>query len=187
MNPRRSERERLAAKAARGDTEAFSALASFYRPRLVEYVRRQGVDPERTEDIVQEVFLRAWEMRATYAPGGSWIKWCQQIATRLLIDEWRRENMIEFVSLEGLASSEEEVPSFRDPAPLPDALVIAQESAERVERALRRLSPAQKTTLRMRLEGRSFEEIATLLQTARSTVRIYLYRARNVLRGLLWE
>lgn len=184
---RRSERERLAAKAAQGDAEAFSVLASSYRPRLMEYVQRWGVDPERAEDIVQEVLLRAWAMRATYAPGGSWVKWCQQIATHLLIDEWRRENLVEFVSLEELASPEGEATSFQDPAPLPDALLIAQEDAKRAERALRRLSPAQKAALQMRVEGRSFEDIAEALQTARSTVRIYLYRARNTLREVFWE
>jgi RNA polymerase sigma-70 factor (ECF subfamily) len=187
---RRAERERLAERAAQGDAAAFSKLAVLYRPALTEHVRHRGVEPDRVEDVVQEMFLRAWEMRASYVSGGSWVKWCQRIATHLVIDEWRRAGLVEFVSLDALLrpASDDDAPVCRelvDPSPLPDAALVAKEEAERAERALRRLPPAQGTAMRMRLEGRSFEDIAETLHTARNTVRIYLYRARNTLRESL--
>ena len=187
---RPAERERLAERAVQGDETAFSELVSLYRPALTEHVRHRGVDPDRIEDIVQETFLRAWEMRVSYTSGGSWVKWCERIATHLVIDEWRRAGLVEFVSLDALTPrpSDDDAPVRRemvDPSPLPDAALIAKEQAERAERALRRLPPAQGTAMRMRLEGRSFDDIAAALHTARNTVRIYLYRARNTLRASL--
>lgn len=182
-------RERLARRAAQGDEQAFSRLATHYRPALAQHVRYRGVDADRVDDVVQETLLRAWETRASYASNGSWVKWCQRIATHLIIDEWRRETLAEFVSLDAVTpSADDDAPmpnDLVDPAPLPDTALVAKEQAERIQQALRRLPFSQQTAMRMRLEGHSFEDIAATLHTARNTVLIYLYRARIALRAML--
>ncbi|MBM3213997.1 RNA polymerase sigma factor [Candidatus Poribacteria bacterium] len=188
--PDAAERERLAELAARGDCDAFSRLADAYRRHLWQHAHGLCRDEHRADDLVQETFLRAWQMRESYVVGASssWLKWCKRILQRLAIDEWRRDRAMPCVSLDaclGDAGSRESIASLRDPAPLAHERLRAKEDAERARRIVAALPDRQRQVLSLLAEGHSREEIGRMFGTARNTVRIYLYRARTAVRESL--
>jgi RNA polymerase sigma factor (sigma-70 family) len=59
--------------------------------RLIAYARRRGLTHQDSEDLTQEVLLRAWQRRNQFSPrpGGSLVAWILTVAKNLLIDRLR--------------------------------------------------------------------------------------------------
>src|SRR2546425_1819637 len=66
------------------------------------------------------------------------------------------------------------------------ALPISRELGGAIEHAIARLRPEYRTCILLRhVEGHSYEEIARILELPLGTVKTYIHRARNELRGYL--
>ena len=76
---------------------------------------------------------------------------------------------------------------LRDPAPLAEERLIAEQRRDRLFQAIRQLPEAQRQAVMLRLEGLSQREIAELQQTTETNVGVRLTRARRALRTLLAE
>src|SRR5438876_7011098 len=62
----------------------------------------------------------------------------------------------------------------------------ARELGGAIEHAIARLRPEYRTCILLRhVEGHSYEEIARILELPLGTVKTYIHRARNELRGYL--
>src|SRR5512143_1505675 len=93
----------LAHQAKSGDTEAFTQLYDAYVERIYRYVYFRVSDDTATEDLVSQVFLKAWQNLDRYKIGGSpFIAWLYTIARNLVIDHYRSHR--EMVSLEEAAN-----------------------------------------------------------------------------------
>ena len=92
--------EQLVAAARDGSDEAFEALFTRYRDRIIGQVRTMIHDQSRAEDIVQETFisalrnLRATEQEIAFRP------WIHQIARNACIDHLRRVKRTEEISID---------------------------------------------------------------------------------------
>jgi RNA polymerase sigma-70 factor (ECF subfamily) len=74
-----------------GDKEAFHALYRRYGPRVTAVVRGRIGDPQLTEELVQDVFVAAWESARGYrADLGDPELWLLGITRHKLQDHWRR-------------------------------------------------------------------------------------------------
>lgn len=90
-----SEREdaELAAMVAAGSTEALEALYQRYSRVVMSFSTRMMGDRLSGEELVQEVFLKAWRQSHGYSAGrGSYITWLLSITHNLAIDEIRKRN-----------------------------------------------------------------------------------------------
>jgi DNA-directed RNA polymerase specialized sigma24 family protein len=97
------------------------------RPALWRYVRRRVDDRDTTDEIVQEVSLRALEGHGPL-DAGSFLAWSVGIARHVLGMEWRRRRRVRAqVSLEDPCTGE-----LRDPTAGPDRIVDARVSLMRV-------------------------------------------------------
>src|SRR5438105_12500640 len=75
----------------RGDGRAIAALYDRYHGLVFSLGLRMLGDREGTEELVQEVFLRAWRQAATFQPSlGKLSSWLLGIARNLAVDELRR-------------------------------------------------------------------------------------------------
>jgi RNA polymerase sigma-70 factor (ECF subfamily) len=119
---------------AAGDDTAFGEVYDALAPRLFAYLMRQTRSRERAEDLVQQTLLQIHRARGSFLPGSQIMPWAFAIARRLLIDSIRRGRR------EMLARTDEE--EAREPV-APDAsadeLLLAQETAEVIQRELARL------------------------------------------------
>ena len=81
---------RLVHRAKSGDSEAFAQLYDAYVERVYRYILFRVSEDFTTEDLVSQVFLKAWQNLDRYKMGSSpFIAWLYTIARNLVIDYHR--------------------------------------------------------------------------------------------------
>lgn len=162
----------------------FAELVEQHRRELHIHCYRMLGSFDEAEDVVQEVFLRAWRGRYGFAGRSSLRVWLYQIATNACLDVRRRAaRRTEPLSwmqpypdrlLDQIAPSEDE----------PDAVYVAKETIELAFlAALQLLPPRQRAVLILRdILNWSTAETAALLETGPAAVNSALQRARATVR-----
>jgi RNA polymerase sigma-70 factor, ECF subfamily len=170
-----------------GDEDAFAELVSRYRNQITSYIYRMTNDYDGAVDLAQETFLRVYRAASRYQTTHAFSTYIYRIATNLAISELRKRKRRRLVSLTGLLSSAdgEEMRDFDAPdeKPLQDTNLVDSEIRRVVKRAIGTLPEKYRAPLVLRdVEGKSYEEIAEILQTSEGTVKSRINRARNFLR-----
>jgi RNA polymerase sigma-70 factor (ECF subfamily) len=158
--------EKAAAREAR-----FDRLFRQYRQPIARYLFRLVDDPEQVEELAQEVFLKAYRALETLPEGANERAWLYRIATNTAYDALRRRRLVQWLPLgrrhRGTA----------DPQRLEER--IAERDA--VQSALARLAPLYRVPLLLyAVEGLSVKEIADVLQVTPNTVKVRIFRARQM-------
>lgn len=156
--------------------DAFENLVRSERASVERLVRRLLAFPEEFDDVVQEVFVRAWEKAPRYrgdAPAGVWLRGIAlRVARSANRNPFRRRRLE--VAHEPLGETESSGPDGE----LVDAL----------QRSLAKLSHAHREVLVLRyLEGLEVEAIAEACSTSRATIDMRLSRARAACRKHMGE
>ncbi len=147
------------------------------RGYLLGLVRRSDV----ADDLLQDVFHRAWQARDRYRDQGQDRAFLLTIADRLVIDRSRRLGLE--INLDDAAWHEVE-PVAHDTIPLDELAAI--ENSNELNAALAALSLAQRRVLLLRYFGDlTFEEIATQLNCPLSTALSHCRRGLLTMRTLL--
>ena len=182
---------RLIERATGGDREAFDLLVERHLPRVWAVVWRILRHHEDTEDVVQEVFLAAYQGLEGYRGEAKFSTWLHRIAvTRALNHLDRKEEKMRraFRNLEDGYPLLEAAPEaaagwFLRGSPSPLQALEADDLMRRLAACLSRLPAAWRAILTLRdVDARSYEEIAALAGLALGTVRSRLARARVALR-----
>lgn len=167
----------LVRTATQGDQRAFALLVSRHRAGVADLVSRFCRDPAGLEDLVQEVFVKAYLNLHTLREGGVFRSWLHRIAANTCID-WLRRTKAESGVLGGLEAS---LPDERDQHRLE-----ARDASRRLEAAMAILSPADQHLLVMLgLEEKSVKEVAGITGLSRVNVKVRAFRARRKLRAFL--
>jgi RNA polymerase sigma-70 factor, ECF subfamily len=170
-----------------GDQDAFGELVGRYRNQLTGYIYRMTNDYDGAVDLAQETFVRLYRAVDRYQTSHAFSTYLYRIATNLAISELRKRKRRKLVSLTGFFQTTDrgEAREF-DPAderPLIDCELVATERRHAVQRAISTLPEKYRAPLILRdVEGRSYEEIARILQTSEGTVKSRISRARDFLR-----
>ena len=174
-----------------GDEAAFSELVRRYRGQITNYVYRVVGDYDTAVDLAQETFMRVFRAADRYQSSYAFSTYIYRIATNLAISELRKRKRHRLVSLTGFFQSREagEEDGELDPAdltPLADATMVADERRAAVARAISTLPEKYRAPLVLRdVEGRSYEDIAAILEMSEGTVKSRINRARTFLREKL--
>jgi len=163
----------------KGEDTAFEELFSRYRGRIRAYVSGIIGDPDRAEDVTQEVFISVLRrLRDTERPI-AFKPWVYQIAKNACIDELRRARRSHEVLFDQ-RESEDEADDLLASAPGPDAAVESKQLLEDLRGAFRGVSELHHRILVLReLEGLSYGEIGERLGMSRPVVESTLFRARR--------
>lgn len=169
--------DELVGRAARGDKAAFGVLVVRHQRRLMALTLRSTGSRAAAEDIVQEVFTRAWvkapAWRSRADHGASYAAWLARVATNLCIDTARRPR----------AAVLDEVPDTPDPAANADELMLRMERATRVRAAVGRLPERQRQAIALSYDAElSNAEGAAAMGTSVGAFELLLVRARRALR-----
>jgi RNA polymerase sigma factor (sigma-70 family) len=170
----------LVAAVRRGEDGAFEELFSRYRGRIRSYVSGILADPDRAEDIAQEVFISALRrLRDTERPI-AFKPWIYRIARNACIDELRRTRRSLEVPLELDRDSPGGACDLLSRDPGPEVVVESKQQLEDLWGALRGVSELHHRILVLReLEGLSYSEIGSRLGMSRPVVESTLFRARR--------
>lgn len=174
--------DELVGLTARGDRMAFTWLVVRHRARLLALTTRTLRNRAAAEDIVQDVFIRAWTNAPTWqareSGRASYAAWLSRVAVNLAIDQTRK---VRPVAIESIAEPQ-------DSAVLPEAAMIARERADKIRAAIAALPERQRVALGLTYDaGLSNADGAAAMETSVGAFELLLVRARRALRLALSE
>jgi RNA polymerase sigma-70 factor (ECF subfamily) len=180
--------EEIMVRCATGSEAAFQILVSRYRPRIINLVTRFVGDPDRAEDIAQEVFIRVYRNRERYRKSGKFSTWIFTIAANLAKNEIRRKVRHRRV----VSMDEEKEPgtslatTLADKSPGPGQTLERRELEGLILNAIESLPERYRLALVLRdLEGLAYEEVSRVLGIPGGTVRSRINRARLMVKERL--
>jgi RNA polymerase sigma-70 factor (ECF subfamily) len=161
-------------RAVHGDVDAFEAIYCASAPAVYALCRRMTGDEREARELVQDVFVRAWERLATFRGQSALATWLHRLAVNVVLERLRSARREAARLIEG------------DETTLGGPLGPGETDARLdFEAALARLPAGARTVLVLHLEGYSHAEIAALTGIAAGTARAQLWRARRALTGWL--
>lgn len=142
------------------------------KDKLYRLALRITLNSAEAEDVVQDTMIRVWNKRDEWPQFESIEAYCLTIARNLAID---RSQKMEAQNLQ-LTSEVREMPDTLTPY---DRLA-QNEQIQLVHRLVNELPERQRTTMQLRdVEGKSYKEIADILQITEEQVKVTLFRARQ--------
>jgi RNA polymerase sigma-70 factor (ECF subfamily) len=171
-------------EAAESRPAAFAEIFERHHARVYGYLRKLTGTGDRALDLTQETFLLAFKSRESYEPRGLFQAWLYRIATNLARAQFQRAKLEP--ELMAGARLDARVRVAAD-AERPVDGIVAADTRQFVEEALRRLSPEEREVVVLRhFEDLKFREIAETLgiseSTAKSRMRYGLDKLANILR-----
>jgi RNA polymerase sigma-70 factor (ECF subfamily) len=167
----------LLEKVRASDEEAFRALFYRYQPILFRQALYQTGDIDFAHDVVQETFVRVWEHRESLKPHLSFLAYLLRISRNLVRDSVKhrkiREKLESALPPPALSEGDDPGEAFQLNALRERISVIANRDLTERCREVFFLS---------RLEGKTHQEIAELLDLSVRTVEHHIGHAMKVLR-----
>ena len=173
-----------------GDSDAYRLLVERYQARLHRLVGRLlGPDHGDVDDVVQEVFVKAFFSLNKFREDATFGTWITRIAINRARDELKKQSGK--VSLDA-EPGEDAVQGLRDllstDEPRDDEKLDASESAvsRLVARTVAALPDRMRVVVTLKdMEGNSYQEVAGILNCSIGTVKSRHARARERLRQML--
>ncbi len=175
----------LLRRAQNGDAQAFDELMSPHEKRIYALCLRMSGNREDALDCAQEAMLRVWRALHTYRKQASFSTWMYRIATNTCLDMLRKKKTRPSVSLDALTDM-----GFSPTDPVGDPVTQAESSARKrtLAEGIGLLPPDMRAALILRdVQGFSYEEVAAILDTPLGTIKSRINRAREKLRGILFQ
>ena len=174
-----------------GRQAAYRELVRRYERPIFSLIYRMVRNREQAEDLSQETFVKALNAIESYRPEYKFSSWIFKIANNVAIDHLRRREL-DTLSLDGSPHALTPEAVQASALQLGDRQETALEELEarelggEIERAIAGLRPEYRSCILLRhVEGRPYEEIATMLDLPLGTVKTYIHRARAELRQAL--
>ena len=173
--------ESLVAKAREGDYRAFELLFERHRTLVYRFVYQMAPRRDDAEDIVQEVFVRAYQNLHRYRDEAKFTTWLLRIATNLGTDRARMLNRRQTLEQKEAAGALTwmTVGDKEDPV---DNLQ-QEELKEVLRRAISALPEHHRNVIVMRdIEEMEYQDIAATLGCTIGGAKLRVLRARRALR-----
>ena len=180
----RPEAELIAAVLA-GDSASFEPLVAKYSPRVFGTARRYARRESEIEDIVQEVWLKAFDKLKTFRGEAPFEHWLMRMTVRTCYDFLRSHQRNRESSFSEISEPEEDwLERFvAEPA---NASEDADAAKLLIERVLEKLSPQARLIIQLlEIEDRSVKEIAEITGWSVPLVKVRAFRARGEMRKIL--
>ncbi len=175
----------LIAAVLRGDAASFEPLVAKYSPRVFATARRYARRESEVEDIVQEVWMKAFQKLATFRGEAPFEHWLMRMTVRTCYDFLRGHQRNRETSFSELSEPENDwLERF---AKTPDSASETADAARQlVQRVLDQLSaPARLVITLLEIEDRSVKEISALTGWSVPLVKVRAFRARAEMRKIL--
>ncbi len=178
MEDRAAQDQRAIDAVLQGETGAFEELLTRYQKMVAGIAWRFGFRREDIEDIVSEVFIKAYRNLGRYRPDHPFSTWLYRLAANHTVDHTRRAR-----KERGRTELPEQLP---DGGPGPRRELELGERASLVRTAVSELKPHyREAILAVYVEGLKVEQAARVLGVPEGTVKTRLMRGREALRKVL--
>jgi len=146
-----------------GESEAFNMLMKENYKRIFNFVNRMVRDPDKSDDITQEVFLKVYLNKSKFRPDSDFYSWIYKIATNQVLKHFSKERVIKKLLL-----------GFREKLPS-----NGNGSSVNIDisKYLNKLKPKERVAIQLiKYEGYSYEEAAKLMGASLGAVKTYVHR-----------
>jgi RNA polymerase sigma-70 factor, ECF subfamily len=179
-----TERELIQA-VLRGETASFEPLVEKYSPRVFATARRYARRESEVEDIVQEVWLKAFQKLGSFRGEAPFEHWLMRLTVRTCYDFLRAHQRNRESSFSELSEAESDwLERFgQQPEATEENAVAAQALVARV---FEQLSPSARLIINLlEIEDRTVKEISELTGWSIPLVKVRAFRARAEMRKVL--
>jgi RNA polymerase sigma-70 factor (ECF subfamily) len=175
----------LVHRAKQDDLGAFGELVRRYQGKIYGLVYNMTSNREDTEDLVQDIFIKAHKSLAKFREKSSFYTWIYRIAINKTINFLKKRKKRRGYSLDDVDSGIERDPDYVEFATRARSTrrdVSIHELQGRLNDALMKLSDKHRTVVVLHdIQGVPHEEIARMTGCSQGTVRSRLHYARQQL------
>jgi len=194
INPNLSENARhdfeLVNAARTGDQKAFAQLMKRYKDAIYFMLLKMVNNKTDAEDLAIEAFGKAFTNIRQYEPQFAFSTWLFRIASNNAIDHLRKKRAVT-VPLEPTIGNDKTIGieynyNVKTDSDTPEEAFIKEQNAKLLRKAVSSLKPRYRTLLELRyFKEYSYAEIAEELDLPLGTVKVQLFRSREMLFDLL--
>lgn len=162
-----------------GDLQQTSVLFERYNKRIFNFLVRMTMDRDLAEDLTQNVFLRIIKYRGSYKEGMRFQSWIYQVARNIFSDHYQK--------------TKNSISRFTEVEKLGDVMDVEEridqdEREKLLHKSLAMLNTEQREVLVLtRFQHMKYEEVAVLLDTTETNIKVKVYRAIQKLRELYFQ
>jgi len=162
-----------------GDRDAYRLLVRRYGDTLHGHALRMTGSPDEAADLVQRALVKGFRKLGSCKDPDRVGAWLFRINANMCKDHVRgRRSNVSLTAVAGALRGSEN----------PESDVEGAEIRQKIWGALDALTPEQKEAFVLKhVEGRTYEEIAAVMNTSVASLKMRVHRAREALRGLLEE
>ena len=176
-------------RAGSDDTAAFEYLANKYHRPMIAFMYRMCHNQALAEELAQEVFLRVYRSRQSYAAEAKFTTWLYRIATNLAVN-YARDHKVErsgkVVSLDEPDEESGTTLDVSDASLNAEQQILRRERLEAIKKQILALPEKQRAAVLMhKYDGMDYREIAAVLKLSESATKSLLFRAYEALRERL--
>jgi len=188
--PRTDEDQQLVARTQSGDASAFDQLVVKYTPRLYGLVYNMTSNHEDTNDLLQDVFSKAYKAIRGFRGKSSFYTWVHSIAVNMTLNFLKKRGRRFQLSLDDVDASIQNDKEFLEltatSSPVREADL--SELQRRLNEAMMKLSDEHRAVVTMfHIQGMPHAEISKILRVSEGTVRSRLFYANRQLQNYLDE
>ena len=178
-------------RVAAGDDGAFDYLVEKFRRPMVSFMYRMTRNQGIAEELAQEVFLRVYRSRQTYAASAKFTTWLYRIATNLAVNHARDtkyerpENTVNIDEPDTETGLTVDVADRRLNA---EQVILRRERLAAIRKHVEALPERQQAAVLMhKYQEMDYKQIAEVLNLSESATKSLLFRAYETLREKLRE
>ena len=173
----------------RGDPAAFKKLVDEWEDMVYNTALGIVQNPDDADDITQEVFVQVYQSVSSFNNDSKLSTWLYRITVNRALDHLKKiKRKKQFGFIQGLFAPAIEEQTSSAEFDHPGVLMEKKEKAAELFKALQMIPGKQRTAFTLnKLEGRSYNEIAEIMDTSLYAVESLMSRAKENLKKILKE
>src|SRR5213596_2190009 len=188
--PRTDEDQELLTRTKSGDASAFDQLVIKYTPRLYGLVYNMTANHEDTNDLLQDIFSKAYKAIRGFRGKSTFYTWIHSIAVNMTLNFLKKRGRRFQLSLDDVDASIQNDKEFLEATASTSPVREADlsELQKRLNEAMMKLSDEHRAVVTMfHIQGMPHAEISKILRVSEGTVRSRLFYANRQLQNYLDE
>lgn len=158
-----------------GDEGAFNKLYTLFKEPAIRFCNSIIKDIDESENLIQEVFIKIWDKRLGINPELNFNSYLFTIIRNRVFDYLKEVKKNEFVKeryWQNIVDYQKSEPELKE------------ERITEIKKALGELTEKRRKIIQLNYEeGKSYEEIATLMNISKNTVKNQLVKAKQIIRA----
>ena len=161
-----------------GDRQAFSHLVSSYQEQVFSMIMKQVADRVIAEELAQETFIRAYKYLPTFKGNSKFSTWLTRIAINQSHSYFSSKRYKQKLKTKSIETNSVELQAVEE------SQEFSASQIEDLRIAISKLKPKYRDVITLvSFEGRSYKEVADILEIPTGTVGSRMNKALHLLRA----